>query len=149
MQFHGMPRGMVMWRMVSRSKQKTGVASGESVWIGMQIKVKSSTHLITCFIPLVLRMVTTASAGRPWILPEDSRLKTVQCSTHIMTLHMMATYGLCLGLSRKLQYSCSMSKVAACAPGGADATWHRGTVSGSSKKKVSMGTMTHSKGTTS
>src|SRR5882724_2457787 len=55
-------------------------------------------HLRMCFMPLDLR-ITAASAGRPWIPSDKARPKKVQCSTHILSSHITATYGLCSGLS--------------------------------------------------
>src|SRR5882724_6603590 len=90
----------------------------------MQMKVKSSTHLSMCSMPLDLKIAIATSAGRPWILPKESRLKTVQCSTQIMPFHMTATYGLCLRINGELWDAHSMSRVAACEPGGAKVTCH-------------------------
>src|SRR5882724_2843594 len=52
------------------------------------------------------------------MLPEDDRPSMAQCSTYILSHHMEATYGLCLGSSGEFLFSQTMLRQAPCMLGG-------------------------------
>ena len=55
--------------------------ASKKVLEGVQKITKSSTHLLARPINFELNIAIRASAGQPWMLPEDNKPSMAQCST--------------------------------------------------------------------